>query len=152
MTAAARIAGLTALVGLAGILALNVQYQPSRPSIACNQVFDGRPTLEPAGRSYRVILRLRANPKAASVVLQTVDTNGFGWLVLTPPPRRVWAVLLPETFPIREVRVGVLAPSEANRARTIKEAARAFDVRRWWSARGWVAPKLTLCRTFHEHG
>jgi len=152
VTAPVRIGALTVLIGLAGVLALRVDYSPSLPSVACAQVFDTPPTLQPAGASYRVLLGLQRQPKPAAVAFQTIDTNGFGWLILTPPAQRTWDVLLPAPYPIREVRIGVLAPSEASRARTISTAARSFDVRGWWSARGWAAPKLTLCSTFHVHG
>lgn len=151
MTAGIRMASLTVLVGLAGVLVLSVHYLPTLPSVACSNVFDRQPILEPTGHSYRVILGLRADRKPAAVAFQTIDTNGYGWFVLMPPAKHDWSVLLPAPYPIREVRVGVLSPSEAKRARTISTAARSFALRTWLSAHGWVAPNLTLCKTFHEH-
>jgi len=146
------VAAVTALAALLGWLALHLDYLPSRPTVACDQVFATPPTLEPSGASYRVRLHPLAHPRAAVIAFQIIDSNGFGWFLQDTPGKADWQVPLPAPYPIRTVRVGVLAPAEAQRARAIDRAARAFDVGAWVRARGWAAPALTLCRSFDTHG
>lgn len=154
MTKAWSMAAIVAIVAGSGAWAvLRVNWSPPRPALACNDVFAADPTLEVPDDSsdpFRVHVSLRNKRPPAVAQLQIIDANGFGWVLRDlPADERVQHVVqLPRVKATHTVRTILLAPEEAERARVIRKAARAFDLRGWWGARGWLEPAATVCAVF----
>lgn len=145
------------LVGALGWSLLQVEWAPPRPTLACDDVFAGALTLEVPDdprADFRVGGPLQPDRPAAVVQHQIIDANGFGWVNRSLPAdaageHRTGLPRVPRTHTIR---VGLLAPQEAQRARSVEAAARAFDLPAYRAALGWVAPAVTVCHTFEVTG
>jgi len=147
------LAAIVVLAGAGGWGLLRVDWAPPRPAVACADVFDGPLTLtvpDDPDASFLLAGQLLRDRPAAVVQHQIVDGNGFGWV-----NRRVgetassaYRADLPRVPRTHTIRVGVLAPEEAERADAVARAARAFRLGAWWSARGWLTPAVAPCQTF----
>lgn len=147
------LAACVALAGLGGWVLLGLDWAPPRPTVACADVFAGPLTLTvPASLDdgFRVEATLLPDRPAVVLQHQIVDANGFGWVnrSLAADAPAVYRADLPRVPRTHTIRVGVLAPAEAERADAVARAARAFDLRAWWGARGWVTPSVDPCQTF----
>ena len=147
---------LALCVGLAGALGwalLQVEWAPEQPTLACEDVFAGALALagpEDPRADFRVSGALQPDRPAAVVQHQIIDANGFGWVNRSLPSddRGEYRTGLPRVPRTHTIRVGVLTPEEATRAREAQAAARAFDLRAFRAALGWVSPAVTVCQTF----
>ena len=147
------LAAIVVLAGAGGWGLLRVDWSPPRPTVACETVFDGPLTLtvpDEPDADFQLAGRLLRDRPAVVVQHQIVDANGFGWVNRrvaenASPAYRAGLPRVPRTHTIR---VGVLAPEEAERAEAVARAARAFRLRAWWAARGWSTPAVTPCQTF----
>lgn len=147
---------LALCVGLAGALGwtlLQVEWAPARPVLDCEDVFAGPLTLsvpEAPRDDFRLSGPLRSDRPAAVVQHQIIDANGFGWVNRSLPIDAAadYRTSLPRVSRTHTIRVGILTPEEAARARAAQAAARAFDVGAYRAALGWVSPAVTLCQTF----
>jgi len=147
------LAAIVALAGAGGWGLLRVDWSPPRPTVACEAVFDGPLTLtvpDDPGEDFRLDGQLLRDRPEVVVQHQIVDANGFGWThrSLAADGRDAYRTGLPRVPRTHTIRVGVLAPEEAARAGAVARTARAFDLRGWWVARGWLTPALTPCQTF----
>lgn len=151
------LASFVVAIGAVGWALLQVDWTPPRPSVACEDVFDGPLTLvapsEPRD-AFRIAGVLHASRPAVIVQHQIVDANGFGWVNVSVPvdAPTVYRAELPRVPRTHTIRVGILVPAEADRVRAIETSARAFDLRTWWRVRGWLTPALTPCQSFSVEG
>ena len=151
--AALALALCVVLTGGAGWGLLRVEWAPDRPTVACADVFAGTLDLEvpaDARAEFRLSGTLHGDRPAVVVQHQIIDANGFGWVnrSLSADGAGEYRTTLPRVPRTHTVRVGLLTPEEHERARRVQEAARAFDLRAYREARGWVAPALRLCQRF----
>lgn len=140
-----------AFVGLSGWLALQVDWVPELPTVACSSIFAGKSKLAPlvsnAAEPYVLTAKLLANRPPAVIQVQIIDENGFGWVNrrLEQDAPTDFRTTLPNIPDTRIVRLGLLTPKEWARANRIREAARNFDATTWLQSSGWVAPRVVLC-------
>jgi hypothetical protein len=147
------LAAVVALAGAGGWGLLRLDWAPPRPTVACEAVFEGTLTLtvpDAPGEDFWISAPLRADRPAAVVQHQIVDANGFGWVnrSVAADAVSVYRAGLPRVPRTHTIRVGVLAPEEAERAAAVARAARTFRWRAWHAARGWLTPAVTPCQTF----
>jgi hypothetical protein len=132
---------------------LAVQQFPTKPRVLCADVFTTKAILEPTFANppapYTLTVSLSEQRPDVFAVYQIIDTNGFGWLTqrVTAESSNPQIMSLPNTYPVRRIRLALLHPEEMVRAQKIQQASRQFDLPNWVRAEGWLAPQLTLCES-----
>ena len=147
------LAAVVALAGAGGWGLLRVDWAPPRPTLACEDVLAGPLALtvpEAPTDDFRLEAPLRTDRPASVLQHQILDANGFRWVnrSLAADATGPYRTGLPRVARTHTIRVGVLAPEEAERATAVARAARAFDGRAWRAARGWLTTAVTPCQDF----
>ena len=144
----------TLVAALSGWRLMTIEWLPVVTPLDCKAILSQQPRLEGiAGTSeseFRLAITLNENHPDVVLIYQLVDQNGFGWLVERAEPGSPveHGKELSTGYPLRQIRLGVMTPSEYARAKAIDRAAAHFDVRDWLQLRGWQAPHLTICEAF----